>query len=31
MVLAVKRDAFVVFGHCPKQCPMLKKMPEYYG
>jgi hypothetical protein len=29
MVLAVER-AFVVFGHGPKQCPMLKKMPEYY-
>jgi hypothetical protein len=31
MALAVERDAFVVIEHCRKQCPMLKKMPEYYG
>ncbi len=31
MALAQVRDAFVIFGHCPKQWPTLKKIPEYYG
>jgi len=31
MALAQERDAFVIFGHCPKQWPTLKKIPEYYG
>ena len=31
IALAEERDAFVIFGHCPKQWPTLNKMPEYYG
>lgn len=31
MALAAERNAFVIFGHCPKQWPTLKKIPEYYG
>ncbi len=31
MALAQERDAFVIFGHCPRQWPTLKKIPEYYG
>lgn len=31
MALAEERDAFVIFGHCPKQWPTLKKIPECYA
>ncbi|MDX1404560.1 MAG: N-acyl homoserine lactonase family protein [Woeseiaceae bacterium] len=31
MALAKERDAFVIFGHCPRQWPTLRKIPEYYG
>jgi N-acyl homoserine lactone hydrolase len=31
MMLAADRDAFVIFGHCPKQWPNLRKIPVYYG
>ena len=31
MALAAERDAFVIFGHCPRQWPTLKKIPEYYA
>lgn len=31
MALAEERGAFVIFGHCPKQWPTLKKIPEFYG
>ncbi|NOD48127.1 MULTISPECIES: MBL fold metallo-hydrolase [unclassified Ruegeria] len=30
MRLASERDAFVIYGHCPKQWPVLKKAPEVY-
>ncbi len=30
MRLASERDAFVIYGHCPKQWPDLKKAPEVY-
>jgi len=30
MAIAERRDAFVIFGHCPKQWPTLRKAPEYY-
>lgn len=30
MDIATERDAFVIFGHCPKQWPTLRKIPEYY-
>lgn len=28
--LAATRDAFIIYGHCPKQWPLLKKAPETY-
>ncbi len=31
MRLASERDAFVIYGHCPKQWPDLKKAPEVYS
>ena len=31
MDIARERDAFVIFGHCPRQWPTLRKMPEFYG
>ena len=31
MRLASERDAFVIYGHCPKQWPVLKKAPEVYS
>jgi N-acyl homoserine lactone hydrolase len=30
MRFASERDAFVIYGHCPKQWPVLKKAPEVY-
>ncbi len=30
MQLASKRNAFVIYGHCPQQWPKLKKAPEVY-
>lgn len=30
MALAESRGAFVIFGHCPRQWPTLRKMPAYY-
>jgi N-acyl homoserine lactone hydrolase len=31
MAIAKERDAFVIFGHCPKQWPTLKKIPDCYS
>lgn len=31
LALAASRDAFVIYGHCPSQWPVLKKAPEIYG
>jgi N-acyl homoserine lactone hydrolase len=31
MALADEKDAFVIYGHCPRQWPTLRKIPEYYG
>ncbi len=31
MDIARERDALVIYGHCPRQWPRLRKMPEYYG
>ncbi len=30
MQMASKRNAFVIYGHCPQQWPKLKKAPEVY-
>lgn len=30
MAIAAERNAFVIFGHCPRQWPTLRKLPEYY-
>jgi N-acyl homoserine lactone hydrolase len=30
LALAATRDAFVIYGHCPQQWPLLKKSPETY-
>lgn len=31
MALAAEKQAFVIFGHCPKQWPTLRKIPAFYG
>ncbi|WP_170464455.1 N-acyl homoserine lactonase family protein [Ruegeria arenilitoris] len=31
MKLAAEKDAFVIYGHCPKQWPSLRKAPETYS
>lgn len=31
MKLAAEKDAFVIYGHCPKQWPDLRKAPETYS
>ena len=31
MALADDREAFVIFGHCPRQWPTLKKIPDFYS
>lgn len=31
MDIARERSAFVIFGHCPRQWPTLRKLPEYYA